>query len=293
MRWEGDEQSSNVEDRRGDSGGGGGFGLGGGSLGIGAVVVALLGSWFFGVSPSTILNVLSGGGGSPAQVQQQAPSGPPATDRESQFVRTVLRYTETTWGQIFQANGAKYQPPVLVLYTGRTGTGGCGTGQSAVGPFYCPADRKVYIDLSFFKLMQQRFHVSGEFTQAYVIAHEVGHHVQNLLGISGKVDNARQQLSESQGNALSVRVELQADCFAGVWANHTDETKRIIQDGDVESALAAASAIGDDALQRQARGEVVPDSFTHGTSAQRMRWFKKGLDSGSVEQCNTFEARQL
>jgi predicted metalloprotease len=293
MRWEGDEQSSNVEDRRGDSGGGGGFGLGGGSLGIGAVVVALLGSWFFGVSPSTILNLLSGGGGSPAQVQQQAPAGPPATDRESQFVRTVLRYTETTWTQIFQANGAKYQPPVLVLYTGRTGTGGCGTGQSAVGPFYCPADRKVYIDLSFFKLMQQRFHVSGEFTQAYVIAHEVGHHVQNLLGISGKVDNARQQLSESQGNALSVRVELQADCFAGVWANHTDETKRIIQDGDVESALAAASAIGDDALQRQARGEVVPDSFTHGTSAQRMRWFKKGLESGSVEQCNTFEARQL
>jgi predicted metalloprotease len=293
MRWEGDEQSSNVEDRRGDSGGGGGFGLGGGSLGIGAVVVALLGSWFFGVSPSTILNLLSGGGGSPAQVQQQAPAGPPATDRESQFVRTVLRYTETTWTQIFQANGAKYQPPVLVLYTGRTSTGGCGTGQSAVGPFYCPADRKVYIDLSFFKLMQQRFHVSGEFTQAYVIAHEVGHHVQNLLGISGKVDNARQQLSESQGNALSVRVELQADCFAGVWANHTDETKRIIQDGDVESALAAASAIGDDALQRQARGEVVPDSFTHGTSAQRMRWFKKGLESGSVEQCNTFEARQL
>ena len=294
MRWEGDEQSSNVEDRRGDSGGGGGgFGLGGGSLGIGAVVVALLGSWFFGVSPSTILNLLSGGGGSPAQVQQQAPAGPPATDRESQFVRTVLRYTETTWTQIFQANGAKYQPPVLVLYTGRTGTGGCGTGQSAVGPFYCPADRKVYIDLSFFKLMQQRFHVSGEFTQAYVIAHEVGHHVQNLLGISGKVDNARQQLSESQGNALSVRVELQADCFAGVWANHTDETKRIIQDGDVESALAAASAIGDDALQRQSRGEVVPDSFTHGTSAQRMRWFKKGFDTGSVEQCNTFEARQL
>ena len=293
MRWEGDEQSSNVEDRRGDGGGGGGFGFGGGSLGIGAVVIALLGSWFFGVSPGTILSLLSGGG-SPAHVQQQqAPSRPPANDRETQFVRTVLRYTETTWTQIFQANGARYQAPVLVLYSGRTGTGGCGTGQSAVGPFYCPADRKVYIDLSFFKLMQQRFHVSGEFTQAYVIAHEVGHHVQNLLGISGKVDNARQHLSETQGNAMSVRIELQADCFAGVWAHHTDETKNIIQDGDVESALAAASAIGDDALQRQARGEVVPDSFTHGTSEQRMRWFKKGLDSGSVEQCNTFEARQL
>lgn len=293
MRWEGDEQSSNVEDRRGDSGGGGGFGLGGGSLGIGAVVIALLGSWFFGVSPGTILSLLSGGG-SPAHVQQQqAPSRPPANDREYKFVTTVLRYTETTWTQIFKANGATYQPPKLVLYSRQTPTQGCGTGQSAVGPFYCPADRKVYIDLSFFQLMQQRFHVSGEFTQAYVIAHEVGHHVQNLLGISGKVDNARRQLSETQGNALSVRVELQADCFAGVWAHHTDETKGIIQDGDVESALAAASAIGDDALQRQARGEVVPDSFTHGTSEQRMRWFKKGLDSGAVEQCNTFDARQL
>jgi len=294
MRWEGDEQSSNVEDRRGDSGGGGGgFGLGGGSLGIGAIVVALLGSWFFGVSPGTILNLLSGGGGSPAQVQQQAPARPAANDREYKFVTTVLRYTETTWTQIFKANGAQYQPPTLVLYSRQTPTAGCGTGQSAVGPFYCPADRKVYIDLSFFQLMQQRFHVSGEFTQAYVIAHEVGHHVQNLLGISGKVEQARERLSESQANALSVRVELQADCFAGVWANHTDETKQIIQDGDVESALAAASAIGDDALQRQSRGEVVPDSFTHGTSAQRMRWFKKGLETGSVEQCNTFDARQL
>jgi len=292
MRWEGDEQSSNIEDRRGDSGGGGGFGFGGGSLGIGAIVIALLGSWFFGVSPGTILSLLSGGG-SPAHVQQQAPAHPPANDRETQFVSTVLKYTETTWGQIFQANGATYQPPRLVLFSGRTSTGGCGAGESAVGPFYCPADRKVYIDLSFFQLMQKRFHVSGEFTQAYVIAHEVGHHVQNLLGISGKVNNARQQLSESQGNALSVRVELQADCFAGVWAHHTDQTKQIIQQGDVESALAAASAIGDDALQRQARGEVVPDSFTHGTSAQRMRWFKKGLESGSVEQCNTFDARQL
>jgi predicted metalloprotease len=293
MRWEGDRQSDNVEDARGSGGGGGGFGFGGGTVGIGTIVIALVGSWFFGVSPSTILNMLSGGG-SPAQVQQQqAPTRPVANDRETQFVRTVLGYTEDTWGQIFKANGATYQPPTLKLFTGRTATGGCGTGQSAVGPFYCPADRKVYIDLSFFQLMQQRFHVSGEFTQAYVIAHEVGHHVQNLLGISGKVDSARQRLSETQGNALSVKVELQADCFAGVWAYHTDQAKQIIQQGDVEAALAAASAIGDDALQRQARGEVVPDSFTHGTSAQRMRWFKKGLDSGAVEQCNTFDARQL
>ena len=208
-------------------------------------------------------------------------------------MRTVLAYTEDTWTQIFKANGATYQAPHLRLFTGRTSTGGCGVGESAVGPFYCPADRRVYIDLSFFQLMQQRFHVSGEFTQAYVIAHEVGHHVQNLLGISGKVDSARQRLSEAEGNALSVRVELQADCFAGVWAYHTNQAKQIIEQGDVESALAAASAIGDDALQRQARGEVVPDSFTHGTSAQRVRWFTKGLQTGSVEQCNTFEARQL
>jgi predicted metalloprotease len=289
MRWEGDEQSSNIEDRRG-GGGGGGFGIGGGTVGIGTIVIALLGSWFFGVSPGTILNLLSGG--SPAQVQQ-APSHPPANDRETQFVSTVLRYTETTWTQIFKANGATYTPPVLVLYDGRTPTQGCGTGQAAVGPFYCPADRKVYIDLSFFRLMQQRFGVGGEFTQSYVIAHEVGHHVQNLLGISGKADSMRQRLSEAEGNALSVRVELQADCFAGVWAYHTNEAKQIIEQGDVESALKAASAIGDDALQRQSRGEVVPDSFTHGTSAQRVRWFTKGLQTGSVEQCNTFEARQL
>jgi predicted metalloprotease len=289
MRWQGDEQSNNVEDRRG-GGGGGGFGIGGGTVGIGSIVIALLGSWFFGVSPSTILSLLSGG--SPAQVQQ-APSHPPANDQETQFVRTVLRYTETTWTQIFKANGASYQPPVLVLYDDSTTTQGCGRGQAAVGPFYCPADRKVYIDLSFFRMMQQRFKVGGEFTQAYVIAHEVGHHVQNLLGISGKVDGMRNRLSETEANALSVRVELQADCFAGVWAYHTNEAKQIIEQGDVESALAAASAIGDDALQRQSRGEVVPDSFTHGTSAQRVRWFTKGLQTGSVEQCNTFEARQL
>ena len=290
MRWEGDRQSDNIEDRRGDGGGGGGFGIGGGTVGIGTIVVALLGSWFFGVSPSTILSLLSGG--SPAQVQQ-APAHPPANDRETQFVRTVLGYTEDTWSQIFRANGATYAPPRLVLYSGRTSTGGCGVGQSAVGPFYCPADRKVYIDLTFFRMMQQRFKVGGEFTQAYVIAHEVGHHVQNLLGISGKVDSARQHLSEREANAASVRLELQADCFAGVWAYHTNQARQIIEQGDVESALNAASAIGDDALQRQSRGEVVPDSFTHGTSAQRVRWFKRGLETGSVQQCNTFEARQL
>ncbi|QJE02933.1 metalloprotease [Massilia forsythiae] len=291
MRWDGDRQSDNVEDRRGDGGGGGGgFGIGGGTLGIGSVAIALLGSWFFGVSPGTILNLLSGGGGT--QQVQQAPSHPPATDRETQFVRTVLGYTEDTWTQIFKSNGATYSPPRLVLFSRRTQTA-CGTGQSATGPFYCPADRKVYIDLSFFQLMQQRFKVGGEFTQAYVIAHEVGHHVQNLLGISGKVDSARRNLSETQANAMSVRLELQADCFAGVWAYHTNQAKQIIEQGDIQSALAAASAIGDDALQRQSQGEVVPDSFTHGTSEQRVRWFTRGIQTGSVEQCNTFEARQL
>jgi predicted metalloprotease len=292
MRWEGDRQSDNVEDRRG-GGGGGGFGIGGGTVGIGTIAIALIGSWFFGVSPGTILNLLSGGGSAQVQQQeQQQRSHPPANDRETQFVRTVLGYTEDTWSQIFRANGATYTPPHLVLFSGRTPTA-CGTGQSATGPFYCPADRKVYIDLTFFRMMQQRFKVGGEFTQAYVIAHEVGHHVQNLLGISGKVDSARQRASETESNALSVRLELQADCFAGVWANHTNQAKQIVEQGDIESALAAASAIGDDALQRQSQGEVVPDSFTHGTSAQRVRWFKRGIETGSVEQCNTFEARQL
>jgi predicted metalloprotease len=288
MRWEGDRESDNIEDRRGS--GGGGFGFGGGTIGIGTIVIALLGSWLFGVSPSTILGLLSGGG-NPAQVQQ-VPAHPPANDRETRFVRTVLAYTEDTWTQQFKANGGTYRPPKLVLFSDRTPTA-CGTGQSATGPFYCPADQKVYIDLSFFRLMEQRFHASGEFTQAYVIAHEVGHHVQNLLGISDKFEHARRNLSEGQANALSVRVELQADCLAGVWAKHANEMRNIIRQGDVEAALNAASAIGDDALQRQSQGVVVPDSFTHGTSAQRVRWFTRGIESGQMEQCNTFEARQL
>jgi predicted metalloprotease len=288
MKWEGDPQSDNVEDRRG--GGGGGFGLGGGTIGIGTIVIALIGSWFFGISPTTILNLLSGGG-SPATVQQ-APQRAAASDPETRFVKTVLRYTEDVWTQQFQARSARYVAPTLVLFSGRTQTA-CGTGNSATGPFYCPADQKVYIDLAFFRLMQQRFHVTGEFSQAYVIAHEVGHHVQNLLGISGKVDNARQNLSEARGNALSVRLELQADCFAGVWANHANQMRNILEQGDVETALNAASAIGDDTLQRESQGTVVPDSFTHGTSAQRVRWFTRGIQSGQMEQCDTFGARQL
>jgi predicted metalloprotease len=292
MRWEGNEESSNVEDRRGEGGGGGGgFGFGGRSIGLGTIVIALIGSWLFGVSPSTILNRLSGGAGAP--VVQQAPSQRPvAEDEQTRFVKVVLGMTEKTWADIFREHNATYKNPTLVLFDGATATA-CGTGESAAGPFYCPADQQVYIDLSFYNLMRERFHESGEFAQAYVIAHEVGHHVQNLMGISDKVDQARRSAGGSQANALSVRMELQADCFAGVWGNRTNQAKNILEQGDVESALHAASAIGDDTLQRQSRGVVVPDAFTHGTSAQRVRWFKRGLDSGDIEQCKTFEAQQL
>jgi predicted metalloprotease len=293
MKWEGNRESDNVEDRRDDSGGGGGgFGLGGGSIGIGTIAIALVASWFFGVSPGTVLSLLSGGGGQPAQVQQAPAKHPPANDQMAKFVATVLADTEDVWTDLFRASGATYTKPKLVLFSGQTPTS-CGTGQTATGPFYCPADQKVYIDLSFYRLMQQRFHVNGEFAQAYVIAHEVGHHVQNLMGISRKVDAARAKASEAQANALSVRLELQADCFAGVWAFHANESRSILENGDVETALNAASAIGDDALQKQARGYVVPDSFTHGTSAQRVRWFKRGIDSGKVASCNTFETKAL
>ena len=278
--------SAAGEDRRG--GGGGRFGgLGGKSVGIGTLVIALIGSAFFGIDPSVFL----GGRGEPVPVQQ-GPAAAPANDRETQFVKTTLAYTEDVWAQIFKEQGAQYEPARLVLFEQATDTA-CGRGQSASGPFYCPADRKVYIDLSFFRLMQQRFKVEGEFAQAYVIAHEVGHHVQTLLGVSDQVRNAQRNASETEGNKLSVRQELQADCFAGVWANRTDKREQILEQGDVEKALAAASAIGDDALQRQAQGQVVPDSFTHGSSEQRVRWFTRGLESGKVEQCNTFDARQL
>jgi predicted metalloprotease len=294
MKWEGNRESDNVEDRRGDDdgGGSGGFGFGGGSIGIGSIIVALAASYFFGVNPLTVLNLLSGGSGSVSTAPQHTTQHPPANDRMTKFVRTVLADTEDTWTDLFRQRGANYVKPTLVIFSGRTRTG-CGMGQTATGPFYCPADQKVYIDLSFYRLMQQRFHVSSEFAQAYVIAHEVGHHVQNLLGISDKVDNARRHASESQVNALSVRLELQADCFAGVWAYHANQARGIIESGDVEGALSAATAIGDDALQRQSQGYVVPDSFTHGTSEQRVRWFKRGIDSGDMDQCNTFKARAL
>jgi predicted metalloprotease len=297
MKWEGNRESDNVEDRRGDGGGGGGgggFGLGGRSIGIGTVVLALIGSYVFGVNPLTMLNLLSGGGGpAPVQQQQQEPTQrtPPA-DRGGKFVSTVLADTEDVWTTLFRAQGSSYVKPKLVLFSGSTPTA-CGTGQSAVGPFYCPGDQKVYIDLSFYRTMEERFHVNGEFAQAYVIAHEVGHHVQHLSGISDKVDQQRRGASERQGNALSVRLELQADCFAGVWAFHANQARSILEQGDIEKALSAATAIGDDALQRQSQGHVVPDSFTHGSSEQRVRWFKRGIESGDTGRCNTFATQQL
>ena len=295
MKWEGNRESDNVEDRRGEGGGGGGgFGFGGRSIGIGTIVVALVGGWVLGVNPMTILSMLSGGGGgSQVSTQPQAPAQqPPADDEMARFVKTVLADTEDTWSKLFKAEGGSYVKPKLVLFSGSIPTA-CGAGESATGPFYCPGDQKVYLDLDFFNLMQQRFKVSGEFAQAYVIAHEVGHHVQNLMGLSEKVDNARRTASERQANAMSVRLELQADCFAGVWAYHANAERKILEQGDVAAALKAATAIGDDALQRQAQGHVAPDSFTHGTSAQRVRWFTKGIESGQISQCNTFEAQQL
>jgi predicted metalloprotease len=288
MRWEGNRQSENVEDRRGAGPFGGGFGFGGRSIGVGTIVIALVAGWIFGINPLTLLGVLSG---SEAPVVSQGPAQrPPADDRMATFVSTVLADTEDVWKGLFSAQGGSYQEPKLVLFRGATPTA-CGTGQSAMGPFYCPGDRKVYIDLQFYETMRTRLGAPGDFAQAYVIAHEVGHHVQNLLGIADKVDAMRQRSGGAQANQLSVRMELQADCFAGVWAHHAQRTRQVLEQGDLEEALNAASQIGDDTLQRKSQGTIVPESFTHGTSAQRVSWFKRGMGSGSVRDCNTFDTR--
>ncbi|MGP1683060.1 MAG: KPN_02809 family neutral zinc metallopeptidase [Giesbergeria sp.] len=288
MRWEGNRESDNVEDRRGSGGGMPVFG--GRSIGIGTIVVALLGGWAFGINPLTILGLLSAG--SPAQVQQGPAQRPPADDKMARFVSTVLADTEDVWTDVLRQQGGTYQKPHLVLFRGSTPTA-CGTGQAAMGPFYCPGDRKVYIDLGFYQTLRDRLGAPGDFAQAYVIAHEVGHHVQNLLGISAKVDQARGRVGQAEFNRLSVRLELQADCFAGVWANHAQQARQILEQGDVEDAMNAAAKIGDDALQRAGGGAVVPDSFTHGTSAQRQRWFNTGLKQGDLKSCDTFSARTL
>ena len=288
MKWEGNRQSENVEDRRSSASSGGS--RGGRNIGIGSIVIALVVSYFLGVSPMTVLNVLSGGS---APTTQQSPAQrPPADDRMAQFVSTVLGDTEDVWGNVFTQGGATYQQPKLVLFRGATATA-CGQGQAAMGPFYCPADQKVYIDLGFYETLKSQLGAPGDFAQAYVIAHEVGHHVQNLLGITTKMDQMRSRVSETEYNAMSVRLELQADCFAGVWANHAQEARQLLEAGDVEEAMNAAARIGDDALQGARGGSVVPESFTHGTSAQRQRWFNNGLKNGSVKRCDTFSAPQL
>jgi hypothetical protein len=298
MKWENNRESDQVEDRRSRPGGGGGFGgLGGGGrgrgIGIGTIAVALVAGWIFGINPLTILGALGGGDMAPtAQVEQAQGQAQAPTDDMGRFVASVLGGTEDVWGQVFQQAGSQYQKPRLVLFRGATPTA-CGTGQSAMGPFYCPGDQKVYIDLSFYETLRRQLGAPGDFAQAYVIAHEVGHHVQNLMGITDQMENLRSRVSEREYNAMSVRLELQADCFAGLWAHHNHKSKAILEPGDVEEALTAAAAIGDDALQRKSQGQIVPDSFTHGTSAQRQRWFNAGLQSGQVQSCDTFKAATL
>jgi predicted metalloprotease len=292
MKWEDQEQSRNVEDRRGTgSAGGGGPRIGGRGIGLGTIVIALVAGWIFGINPLTVLGLLGGGGASVETSQPQGPAqAPPAGDKAAAFVSTVLRDTEVVWGRQFQSSGAGYQEPKLVLFRGATRSA-CGLGQSAMGPFYCPGDGKVYLDLEFFDTLSRRMGAPGDFAQAYVVAHEVGHHVQNLMGVTQKVDAMRGRISEAQMNALSVRVELQADCLAGVWAHHSQKGKGWLERGDIEEAMHAAAQIGVDTLQRQGQGTVRPESFTHGTAQQRMTWFKRGLDIGTVKDCNTFDVR--
>ena len=280
MLWKTGRRSSNVEDRRGVR-------LTGAKMkggGIGIILLALVGM-YFGIDPSVILN--SGLVDSGGQIQQSSVQTSPEEDRLADFVSVVLADTEDTWDSIFRKAGSTYQKPKLVLFTGAVQSA-CGYAQSATGPFYCPADRKVYIDLGFYRELKQNLHAPGDFAQAYVVSHEIGHHVQNLLGISTKIQAQRPRLSPTEYNKLSVKVELQADCFAGVWANHANRVRHILEPGDVEEALNAASMIGDDTLQKKSRGYVVPDSFTHGTSKQRVQWFRTGLNSGDMRQCNTF-----
>ncbi|WP_043362865.1 neutral zinc metallopeptidase [Belnapia sp. F-4-1] len=286
MRLGDERESGNIEDRRG-GGGRGGFpiGVAGGGLGTIALVLVAL---FFGVDPSVIL---SGGGGQPeAPVTRQQEGGGPsevADDGQRRFVAQVLATTEDVWTEAFRRGGNTYQPPNLVLFSGVTQSG-CGTAQTATGPFYCPLDQKVYLDTAFFREMERRLGAPGDFARAYVIAHEVGHHVQNQIGVLRRVEAERRGMGEAESNALQVRVELQADCFAGVWANRTQQTRRVLEQGDIEEGLNAAAAVGDDRLQRRSRGVVVPESFTHGSSAQRMQWFRRGLEAGDPRACDTF-----
>jgi hypothetical protein len=286
VRIDDQERSSNIEDRRGMSVG---RGVAGGGIGI--VVIALI-AMFLGIDPSAVLQ--SGISEGPASGSQQPVDAraPSRDDKEADFVAAVLGSTEEVWGELFARNGRTYRKPTLVLFTGAVQSA-CGYAQAAVGPFYCPPDQKLYIDLAFFRELQDRFRAPGDFAQAYVIAHEVGHHVQNLLGIAERVHAMQQRSGQQQGNALSVRMELQADCFAGIWAAQANRKRRILEPGDVEEGLGAAAAVGDDNIQKATRGYVSPESFTHGSAAQRVRWFRRGLDTGDLKACDVFAAAQL
>lgn len=299
MRWDDFRRSDNVDDVR-DEGGGGGFRFpgGGGGIGIGGLIVVGLLSWALGVDPRLILAGLENVQGGGSSVEQGQSSGPkrelsPEEQKQGDFVRAVLAQTEDVWTDLFKQSGKDYTRPRLTLFSGRTRSG-CGAAQSAMGPFYCPTDQRVYLDTEFFDELSSRFRAPGDFARAYVIAHEIGHHVQDELGILGKANAAREKAgSEAESNAISVRIELQADCFAGVWAYWADKKYHVLEQGDVEGALKAATQIGDDTLQKRSGGEVVPDSFTHGSSAQRVKWFRTGLQAGDPKACNTFTSRDL
>ena len=281
MRWEDQRRSDNVEDRRGMRVPGG---VAGG--GIGTIVIVLIVSWLTGANPLTLLQMAGGAGGGGSQAPAQPGQvGAPTGDPQAEFAAVVLASTEDAWTRVLQQAGERYQPPTLVLFDDAVQSA-CGTNSAAVGPFYCPADQKLYIDLGFFRELDQKFGAPGDFAQAYVIAHEVGHHLQVLLGVSEQVSAARQRASETEGNRLSVLQELQADCFAGVWGNHAGQ--KMLQDGDVEEGLRAAAAIGDDTLQRRSQGRVSPESWTHGSSEQRVEWLRRGLSQGTIEACDTF-----
>jgi len=297
MRLDELPKSQNIEDRRG---GLGGLPGGAGGLGIGTVIILALIGWALGIDPSTLIGGADQmSGGRQAQQQTGSPGGSrTSSDATGEFVSAIVGSTEVEWTEIFAQSGRKYEPPTLVMFSGMTQSG-CGIAQSAMGPFYCPLDQKVYLDTSFFQDLERRFRACDigsktcQFSQAYVIAHEIGHHVQNLLGVLPKVQQAQRDMDKVEANSLQVRVELQADCLAGVWANRGQAKYKFIEPGDVEAALQTASAIGDDRLQRQSQGYVVPDAFTHGSSAQRTRWFTNGLKTGSVSSCDTFRAEQL
>jgi predicted metalloprotease len=284
MRWRTGRRSQNIEDRRGQR-----LARGAVKGGIGTIILVLA-ALYFGVDPALILQ--STGGSSPAARSGQPVQRSAEEEELKDFVSVVLADTEDTWHTLFRDAGREYREPKLVLFSGSVQSA-CGLGQAAMGPFYCPGDQKVYIDLSFYRDLQQRYGAPGDFAQAYVIAHEIGHHVQTLLGISEQVRKAQAKLGKAESNQLSVRLELQADCFAGLWAYHADRSRQVLEAGDLQEALTAAAAIGDDRLQKQSRGYVTPDSFTHGSSEQRVRWFKRGMKHGRIGDCNSFESASL